>query len=66
MVSPYLKKDWAEFLNIAVPDIERNDMQKHERTGRPLCSSWFLDQLESLLSQPLKPKKPGRKPKKNK
>jgi len=61
-----VKKDWAEFLNIAVPDIEINDMQKHERTGRPLCSSWFLDQLESLLSQPLKPKKPGRKPKKNK
>ena len=59
-----VKKDWAEFLNMAVPDIEINDMQQHERTGRQLCSSWFLDQLESLLSQPLKPKKPGRKPKK--
>jgi len=60
-----VKKDWGKFLNMPVPDSEINDMQKHERTGRPLCSSWFLDQLERLLNRSLKLKKPGRKPKKN-
>ena len=56
-----VKKDWTQFLNTAVPDNEISDMQKHERTGRPLCAPWLLDQLETLLNRPLKPKKPGRK-----
>ena len=61
-----VKKDWQEFLNITVTDDEISDMRKHERTGRPLCVPRFLDQLEALLGQPLKPKKPGRKPKNKK
>lgn len=68
-VNPLLdlvKKDWKKFLNITVPDNEISDMHKHERTGRPLCAPWLLDQLEALLGQSLKPKKPGRKPKSNK
>ncbi|MDA3896600.1 MAG: transposase [Desulfobacteraceae bacterium] len=69
IVQPMLrlvKKEWADFLVTPVSEDEISDMQKHERTGRPLCTSWFLGQLEDLLGRPLKPKKAGRKPKKNK
>ena len=61
-----VKKDWADFLGSPESEDEINDIQKHERTGRPLCAPYFLDQLEALLGRPLKPKKAGRKPKKNK
>ena len=61
-----VKKDWADFLGSPESEDEINDMRKHERTGRPLCAPGFLNQLESLLGRPLKPKKAGRKPKKNK
>lgn len=61
-----VKKQWSKYLEEPVSEDEINDMQKHERTGRPLCAPWFLDQLETLLDRPLRPKKAGRKPKKNK
>ncbi len=41
-----------------------NTLQHHERTGRPLGDEAFLTKLEALLDRVLKPKKPGRKPKK--
>ncbi len=62
MLSP-ANKTWTDFLGSAVSEEEIRDIQKHERTGRPLCATWFLEQLEALLDRPLKPKKPGRKPK---
>ena len=68
-VNPVLgivNKKWRDFLRSPVSEDEINDMRKHERTGRPLCTSWFLEQLEAFLDRPLKPKKAGRKPKKNK
>jgi putative transposase len=61
-----VKKKWADFLSSPVTADEINNMRKHERTGRPLCAPLFLDQLEVLLDRQLKPKKAGRKPKKNK
>ncbi len=54
---------WTDFLGSAVSDDEIMDIQKHERSDRPLCATWFLEKLEALLDRPLKPKKPGRKPK---
>ncbi len=39
-------------------------LQQHERTGRPLGNESFLTRLEKSLGRLLKPKKPGRKPKK--
>lgn len=60
-----VKKKWAEYLDEPVLEDEINDMRKHERTGRPLCKTWLLDRLETLLDRPLKPKKPGRKPKRS-
>jgi putative transposase len=56
-----VKKNWAEFLQTPVPEVEVNDMRKHERTGRPLCDPSFFEHFESFLNRPLKQKKPGRK-----
>jgi putative transposase len=61
-----VKKTWADFLISQVTEDEISDMRKHERTGRPLCAPRFLDQLEVLLNRQLKPKRAGRKTKKNK
>jgi len=41
-------------------------LQLHERTGRPLGSDGFLNRLEKTIGRFLKPKRPGRKPKKGK
>jgi len=41
-------------------------LQLHERTGRPLGSDGFLTRLEKAIGRILKPKRPGRKPKKGK
>ncbi|MDA3898515.1 MAG: hypothetical protein PF482_20440 [Desulfobacteraceae bacterium] len=57
-----VKKKWSDFLCAPVSKDEISDMQKHERTGRPLCAPGFLDHLEMYLGRPLKPKKAGRKP----
>ena len=58
--------DWMDYLRTPVSEDEINAMQKHERTGRPLCIPMVLEQLEVVLDRPLKAKKAGRKPKRNK
>ena len=58
-----VKKDWSDFLSEKVTSEEQQNIRKHERTGRPLGSMAFIEQLESILNLSLKPKKPGRKPK---
>ncbi len=58
-----VKEDWSDFLSEKVTSEEEQSIRKHERTGRPLGSMASIDQLESMLSLSLKPKKPGRKPK---
>ena len=40
-------------------------LQQHERTGRPLGNEAFLTRVESLLNRGVKPRTPGRKPKKH-
>ena len=61
-VAPLLAKvpNWQEFLQLSSPD-EVDMLHRHERTGRPLGSRHFVDQLESTLSRILRPKKPGPK-----
>ena len=57
--------DWRAFLSDpAAADGMGQTLQHHERTGRPLGDESFLAKLEGLLHRVLKPKKPGRKPKK--
>ncbi len=47
-----------------VGEAHPTELQHHERTGRPLGAESFLTKLEGLLNRVLKPKEPGRKPKK--
>jgi len=54
--------DWRSFLSSAIREEELRDLREHGRTGRPLGSASFVDQLERLVGRALGPKKPGRKP----
>ncbi len=56
--------DWRAFLSDPAADGMRKPLQHHERTGRPLGVQGLLTKPEGLLNRVLKPKKPGRKPKK--
>jgi len=56
--------DWRDFLTEAISSGEHADIRKHEKTGRPLGSVSFVSHLERLLDRKLRPRKPGRKPKK--
>ncbi len=64
-VMPLLERvdDWAEFLRPTPSEEEVKRLRGHERTGRPLGGVDFLEYLEKLIGRTLKPKKPGRKPK---
>ncbi len=59
-----IKKGWREFLSTDISPEMQNRLQMHERTGRPLGDVQFIETLEKSLGLQLKPKKPGRKPKK--
>ncbi len=54
----------SEFLTKSVESNIRSQLQKHERIGRPIGNIQFIEKLEKSLGLVLKPKKPGRKPKK--
>ena len=54
---------WEDFLNVEIREDEIIEMQRHEKTGRPLGSVSFLEGLEKTLGRLLQPKKAGRKPK---
>jgi len=56
--------DWKEFLRLTSSEQDIKMLQQHERTGRPLGSDGFLIRLEKSIGRLLKPKRPGRKPKK--
>lgn len=51
---------WKSFLQLSSVE-EVDQFQRHERTGRPLSVSGFVDHLEQILLRPLKPQKPGPK-----
>ena len=55
--------NWEDFLSAAIREEEIIEMRKHEKTGRPLGSGSFVENLENTLGRILKPKKAGRKPK---
>ncbi len=56
-----VNQPWKKFLSSDVDEMEIEIFRKHERTGRPLGATLFVDQLEVLLGRKLKPKKPGPK-----
>ena len=61
-VQPLLRMvdDWRQFLSGDVSDEEYELLQRHERTGRPLGGTSFIERLENKLSRILTPQKGGR------
>jgi len=57
--------DWKEFLRLTPSGQDIKILQQHERTGRPLGSDGFLTRIEKSIGRLLKPKRPGRKPRKD-
>ena len=54
-----VNKPWEKFLSSDAKESEIEMFRKHERTGRPLGGSPFIEQLEVTLECRLKLKKPG-------
>ena len=71
-VSPMLEivstmmPDWQAYLNLETPDETTARLRRHERTGRPLGSTAFVERLEETLNRSLRPKPPGRPTKRKK
>lgn len=61
-VAPLLEMvgDWGKFLAEEDGDSEKS-IRKHERTGRPLGTTKFVQKLELELGRTLAPEKPGPK-----
>ena len=64
-VAPLLERvgNWRTFLDEGIAAVALEDLRGHERTGRPLGADAFVAGLEDRLGRPLRPRKPGRKPK---
>ncbi|WP_321530658.1 hypothetical protein [uncultured Desulfuromonas sp.] len=64
-VQPLLEMvgNWHNFLS-PLSEPEREMIQKHERTGRPLGKASFVEHLEQETGRMLRPQKPGPKKKK--
>lgn len=63
LLTPKKRKVYAEFLG--APDQKLDDaIRSSTKTGRPFGSERFIDRLEMQIRQPLRPRKPGRPPKK--
>ena len=48
--------NWNDFIKLKVDPNERDALQKHERTGRPLGGNGFISQLEAKTGRMLKKK----------
>ncbi len=61
-VGPLLEMvgDWMPFLS-GPEDEQLKEIRRHERTGRPLGATGFVEKLESTLGRSLKRGKPGPK-----
>jgi putative transposase len=56
--------DWRRYLSETDREGDLSAFRRHERTGRPLGDSRFLERLERLTGRPLQRGKPGPKPQK--
>jgi putative transposase len=53
--------DWQELLKTELTKKEKEMIQSHERTGRPLGDNGFLCRLEKMTNRILIKQKPGPK-----
>jgi putative transposase len=58
--------DWRAYLTEVLEDSEAELWRRHERTGRPLGESVFLDRVERVLGRIVRPAKRGPKTKRAK
>ena len=58
--------DWREYLREAENEEFAGRLRRHQCTGRPFGGPGLLEKIQQLFGRDLKPKKPGRKPKKGK
>ncbi|WP_337288443.1 transposase [Candidatus Methylomirabilis sp.] len=56
--------DWRQFLGTSLSSDETQAIRLHEKTGRPLGTENFIDEMEETLHRTLRRVKPGPKPKK--
>ncbi len=56
-----LVPDWHSFLKLDVQDKDGQRLRLHERTGRPLGSSQFVDYVEKVIDRVVRKQKPGPK-----
>ena len=54
--------EWKRYLALDVEEEERLRIRQHTRTGRPLGSDAFIEELEKQLGRSLRKRKPGPKP----
>jgi putative transposase len=59
---PAMIGDFRAFLAAGVDEAQAEEIERHQRTGRPLGDDAFVESLEKQLKRPLKPRKRGRKP----
>ena len=55
-------EDWQKYLNAGVDDAMLATIHSHEKTGRPLGSHVFIEELEEICGRVLQLQRPGRKP----
>ena len=65
-VKPMLDRisDWHTYLMDDVEHHHADSIRRNTRTGRPLGTAEFIENLEQLTGKPLAPRRPGRKPSK--
>lgn len=54
--------DWKAFLAAGLEEQVVEQLERHERTGRPLGSDVFVQELEHSVGRSLAPRRPGPKP----
>jgi len=64
-VGPLLDRvgDWRAFMEGGVDETMRKRLDMHLQTGRPLGGEAWIETLEQRIGRPLKPRRPGPKPK---
>jgi len=62
-VAPMLNRvnDWRAYLDSSLDESTKETFRLHGRTGRPLGDESFLENIERITGQVLRPQKPGRK-----
>jgi putative transposase len=63
-VKPMLDRipDWSAYLSSTCQNDRTESIRRHNRTGRSLASSEFIQAFEQQISKTLAPKRPGPKP----